>query len=643
MAVTPISLMRVSQNLRTFNLLESLRSTQTRLFGVQNQLATGLKFTTPSADPLAATAAGVVQRRLDTLGQVQTNLNAANATLGITEAAIQEAADLLREARGVASEAANSTPSGEERRSLALVVDSLLEQVIAVGNRTYLNEYLFAGHYAADSPFELTGDGVLYRGDEGRSYAIVEADLSQDAFTVSGKDLFSAVSERVQGALDLDPALTAATRISDLRGTTGNGIRLGQLAVSTGATSVVIDLTGADTVGDLVDKLNAELPAEVKASLTTRGINLNLSGSGGGTQFTVQDVGSGQMARDLGIFADTPRTAITGADLNPRLTLRTPLSALNGGAGLKLDAGITIRNGAQAATVGFSGVTTIEDVLNRLNGTETGVWARIRDDDTLEVLNRVSGADLSIEEHGGTTATKLGIRSMHFDTPLSELNDGRGIQTVAGDDLRIVTANGTVVDVDLDDLDIDESTTLRDVLSLLNTRGGGAFLASLPSSGNGIVIRDNTTGGNTLRIERLNLSPAIDGLGLNVMAADGELHGEDVNPVRVDGPLTALLELRDALRTDDEQAVTMAGERLERTLLNFQEVQGRMAAEARAMLQRSERMESEVTSAQVLLSNVQDVDLTEAIVRFQQLQTALEANLTTASRILGLSLLDVLP
>jgi len=39
---------------------------------------------------------------------------------------------------------------------------------------------------------------------------------------------------------------------------------------------------------------------------------------------------------------------------------------------------------------------------------------------------------------------------------------------------------------------------------------------------------------------------------------------------------------------------------------------------------------------------VRDVDMTDAIVRFQQLQTALQANLSTASQVLNLSLLDYL-
>ena len=65
-----------------------------------------------------------------------------------------------------------------------------------------------------------------------------------------------------------------------------------------------------------------------------------------------------------------------------------------------------------------------------------------------------------------------------------------------------------------------------------------------------------------------------------------------------------------------------------------------MAAQARAMETRNTRIDSEVTATRILLSDVRDMDVAEAVVRFQQLQTALQANLATASRVMNLSLLD---
>ncbi|MBU0640606.1 MAG: hypothetical protein KKB50_17225 [Planctomycetes bacterium] len=644
MAVNAINVARVSQNLRAFNLLQTTRQSQVGLFQVQNQLATGLRFVTPSQDPYRAAAVNTLDQRLELLGQVAGNLRDANAVLGVSEEAIQNAVDLMVEARALASEAASDTISTDERKALAVVIDSLIDRAVAVGNERYLDTYLFAGHYVDQAPFEMVEDGVLFRGDGNRLRTIADTDLSQDWFTLSGPELFQSVSERVQGIVDLDPAVTEQTRISDLRGTTGQGVRLGQIVVSDGTAQANIDLSGAATVGDVIDRLNAEMPASLEAVIDSPGLVVRPAGLlGAPLSITISDVSGGQAARDLGLATDGGSIAGATADLDPMLTPRTPLSALGGGGGLTLSGGITLRNGATSATVRFNGSETVEDVLNEINQAEVGVWARIASDGrTLEVVSRVSGADLYIEEEGGQTAALLGIRSLHAGTLLDELRDGRGMNTIAGNDVRITTADGTVVEIDLDELDLDSTTTLQDVVNLFNARGGGAITLALSSRGSGLVITDNTVGGGSLRIDRVNNSPAIDGLGLDVPASGDTLVGRNVNPIRVDGAFTALMELRQGLQEDDQRAITQAGERLEAALEQMQAVQGRMAAQARTMSERTERIESEVTAARILLSEARDTDIAEAMVRFQQLETALQANLTTASRTLRLSVMDAL-
>ena len=642
MAVIPVNIARVSQNLRTFNMLQTVRANHTQLFRVQNQLATGLKFVAPSDDPIGAAAASQLDRKLDTLSAVEANVREANAVLLETECAMHDAIDLMIEANTIALEAAGDMISADERKSLAVVADSIIGQLVAIGNRHHLDTFLFSGHFGDDLPFEAIGSGVLFRGDQGRMQALVDTDLTQEWFTISGQEFFGAVSQAVSGFADLDPALTTHTRVSDLNGANGSGVTLGRIVVSEGAEQVEIDLSGADTVGDLLDQLNAELPSTLRASISASGINIDSIGPGP-AEITINEVPGGRTASDLGIETDGIVGWITGRDLDPRLTERTTLADLNAGTGIDLSDGITIRSGNESVKVDFTDLKTVEQVLNAINGTGLGVWAQIADDGKrLNVVNRVSGADLSIEENGGPAATNLGIRSMYGGTTLASLNDGLGVQTLEGDDFRIVTADGSNIDIDLDELDVSSSATVQDVLDLINTRGGPAVTAALTSRGNGIVITDNTVGPGTIHIERLNLSPAIDGLGLDVSASGSTLVGRDVNPVKVNGTFTALVELRAAMNDNDTQAISAAGGRLETVLKQMQEAQGRAAAQARAMDGRSARIDSEVTATRILLSDVRDVDVAEAVVRFQQLQTALQANLVTASRVMSLSLLDYL-
>lgn len=637
MAIIPVNAVRVSNNLQTFNLLQSTRRTQLGIFGAQNQIATGLRFQVASQDPVGAGRVQSLERHTASLEQVQSNLNSVNATMTSVEGAMQEAMDLLTEAHNLTLESIGDNSSSVERQSLKTVVERILDQLTSVGNRQHLDQYLFAGEASGQRPFEWGNDGIEYRGDLGNARGIVDSSLAQDSFTVSGAAFFRAISPAVRGVVDLDPVVTPETRISDLRGATGRGVRLGTISLVEGGEQYSIDLTQAETVGDVLDRLNEQMPDTLVA--TTDGFGIQIGYAGSATPvFTVSDIGGGSVATDLGIHTNGGSGPQPAADLDPVLTLRTRITDLRTNIAPLLGEGVRIINGTRTRDIDLSQSTTIEDLLNTISASDAGVLARVAEDGrTIEVRNRISGSNLNIQELGGTLASALGIRSQAGATPLSQLNDGRGVETVPGDDIRIITASGVNVDVD-----IDGAGTLDDVILRINTAGGGAVTADLTPTGNGIRITDNTVGPGTLRAERLNVSPALDDLGLDVTASGNLLEGRDVNPIRVDGPFTALLELRDGLANDDRRAIEIAGQRLERVLDAMRQIQGQTASQAKKMQDRADRLENEISAARIMQSEAQDADLTEVITRFQQMQTALQANYAAASRVLDLSLMNYL-
>lgn len=631
MSVSPINVARVSQNLRAFNLLETVRGQQVNLFRTQNQLATGLKFQSPSEDVPGATATMLIDRQLDRIQQVQENLSIVNGTIASAEASMDQAVQLMQDARNVALEAASDTVEAEERTSLARVISSIVDEMIAIGNREYLGQYLFSGHRTDEAPFGYGLGGVEFRGDAGRRETIVDTDFAQDAFTISGQSFFGAVSPPITSQVDLNPLVTSQTRIADLRNPVGEPPEYSQVVVSDGVTQTQVDLSNAATVGDLVDQLNAQMPPTLTASLA--GGRIQIAGT---TTITVSEFGGGRTAQLLGIQSSVPAPSILGNDLNPVVTNRTQIDDLLQGSGLDLSGGITIVNGDTSANIDFSTAETVEDVLNLINGSEVGAWATLSDDGRhIDILNRVSGTDLRVQENGGSAAANLGIRTTTVNTPLSELNDGKGVFGRDGDDFTITTSDGT----DLT-FDVSPAETLQDVLDILNAGGGGLVTAELSTNGNGIVITDNTAGAGTMSVLAINQSPALVGLGLDVFATGNQLIGEDVNPVRVDSAFTTLLELQRGLEDNDRDAIGFATQRLDRTLENMLEIRGQMAASAKVMSDRVERLESTDTASRILRSDVAEADFTDAVVQFQQLQTALQANLQSSSAVLRLSLLD---
>ncbi len=188
-----------------------------------------------------------------------------------------------------------------------------------------------------------------------------------------------------------------------------------------------------------------------------------------------------------------------------------------GGSGIVFDkdSGLQIANGGQTTTINFSTAITIEDVLNTLNGAGVGLLAQINESGTgIDVRSRDSGADFAIGENGGTTATELGIRSFTVGTALADLNYGRGVNTVNGDDFSIHRKDGVNLAID-----ISSAVTIGDVLDAINNdaanTGSAKVVARLAAVGNGIeLVSDGPPGVEPLSVTPLNFSEAAQDLGL---------------------------------------------------------------------------------------------------------------------------------
>ncbi|MBI4580434.1 MAG: flagellar hook-associated protein FlgL [Planctomycetes bacterium] len=655
MAVTSINITRVSNNLQTMSLLESLRRNTLNLFLEKNRIASGNRFTSPSEDPVNAGKAVSLTEILERQEQILANIRHADSFLAATDSSIGEVNDLLTQAYSIASEMVNTTADDSQRTSMAELVQGIIDQLVTVGNRTYQGVQLFGGQRTTAPPFTQTTGGVEYVGDTGALTAHVDHGLNQ-TINLTGAELFGALSSRVSGFVDLNPVITDDTRLVDVSGAANVGVARGliRITLDSPATSFVVDLTQADTVGDVVDYINGAAAAagltvgvggdfDAAIGATRTGIDISI---GAGT-ISVAEVGQGVTARDLGLRA-TNAPGVNGVDLNARLTTSTTVASLFGGAGGSLGA-IQIANGNTIATIDLSGAATVGEILNRITGSHLNVEAQINAAGMgIDIVNRVSGARLSVGEAGGNTAEMLGIRSMHGGTALSALNDGAGVGIKTGQpDFRIAARDGSIVQVSLDG-----ARTIDDVLAAINTAASTAGVnvtASLATTGNGIRLVDGTVGSGTFRVEPMNASTAATDLGIyqSDTAGTGEIVGDDVNTVRTDSVFTALFDLFDALTATNpshiqEQQITQAAETIRRFMDQAIQLQGTVGARSKAMSTRLDMTESAVTASRALLSEVKDLDYTEAVTKFQQTQTALQGNLMTAPMLLQLSLLNFL-
>lgn len=643
MSYQPIQGMRVSSSMQTRMLLEQMRTNTLQLFSGQQQLATGLRLQVPSDDPAAAAQALRLSDVLERYNQLQRNVQYADRFNAATEAALTEVRDALNEARDIASDNAGSLVTSEEREAAAAVVDGLIQQVLAVANRQHEGTYLFAGQQLDRPPFLETSGGVLYQGDTNDLRFNLD-DNNTVAVGLRGDQVFGAISAEVRGWTPLTPRVDATTRLADLFGTTGEGIRRGSIVIDEagGAGAFAVDLAAASTLGDVVGAINnaaAAAGATISASLTTYGIQLT---DGAGLSFRVLEQGDGKTASDLGIARTAASTLpLAGQSVRPKLTGHTPVSWLRGGAGINTGSTLLLTNAGKTVNVDLSGAATLQDILNTFEATGLGVSAQINDAQTgIDVLSALSGSRLSIAENNGTLATSLGVLSFLSSTPLSALNDGQGVSTVNGTDLCITARNGDTFEVDLDGCQ-----TIGDVIGAINTAAGLAGVAvsaGTAAIGNGIRLLDATGGTDPLQVERANLSPAAGDLGLLKKVDADELIGDDVHTIAPQGIFSALADLRAALQANDTAGITRQGDRLGDLLSDLGGWQGRAGALGRTVASQKTRLEDAALSTKSLLSDVRDADYTEVVMRFTQAQTALQANLMTGSKLMQLSLLDFL-
>ncbi len=627
---------RVSNSLQAFSLLSHLRSNTLRVFREQQRIASGERLLSISDDPIAAEKITRLTKALEGQEQILRNLRHADGQLAAADAAITDIHDLLIEAARIASEQAGSLQGAEERASQAVIVDSIIQQLTSVGNRQYQSLYLFGGRQVDLPPFTDDYGRVTFRGDIGDRKTLVDPRLAQ-AYNLVASELFDLRDPLSGGYVAFNALLSTDTRLSDLNGAQGAGLRFGPIQVTDVGAGVTFttDFTGAETVGDVIARFNADSAAAgATLTMSISGTGLQIASAGGNIQ--IQDINNGTMAVDLGI-AGTFASPLAGSDVDRRITVTTNISDL--GPGFSLPNGVVITNGARSATVTFSGATTVGDLLNELNTADVGIRASISPDGQSFVIeNLIAGTPLLIGENGGTDAEKLGIRTLFDGTLLSSVNDNRGIHTVNGvDDLQITDANGIQFGVNLDN-----AVTIADVIAAINTASaaaGSSIVASRSPSGGALRIT-GAAGPGAITVDPANLSPVAQELGIRKTGTATLLDGDNLYTYRQPGVFSALYRLRDALLADDSSEITEAGGDIQALQQLVANVQGVVGARSRAMRDRLQQTEDAVISTTIVISDLRDVDLTEAITKFQAAQTALQSTILTGSQSLNRSLLE---
>lgn len=455
---------------------------------------------------------------------------------------------------------------------------------------------------------------------------------------------------------DLDPQLTATTSLRDILGTRASAVvpvigpnnDLVIKAVDNGAQyeGVEVQVVNSGTVAGnsataTFDQANNVLRIDINPSVTTA------------TAVITAVNATGLFTAELDTHLEAPNDGSGVFSL-------TAAGTLAGGSGINLDqtAGIQIVNGGQTHTITFEDAETVEDLLNKINGSSADALATISADGSgIDVRSRLSGASFQIGENGGTTATELGLRSFTRESLLGDLNYGRGVDITGGNDALVnepnfIAASSPHIDFTIErkdgttlDIDIRAAHTVGEVIDLINL-AAGETIAGLTAFGNGIEIVDSSVGPGDLTISRRQSFAAWD-LGLIPRGQDSasdpnRIVGVDANPLETKGVFNSLLRLGQALETSDLSAISRAVEMLDDDFQRLSFARSDLGARTRALQSFGERLENEDVQLRATLSADLDVDMVQAISDLQTRQANMEATLRLVGQLSQLTLLNFL-
>jgi len=649
--------------------LSNLQRTNLGLFGVSTQLSTGRAIARPSDDAVAAATIGELDLSLDRGAQRRGNLDIARGNLSVVDSTLGEISALTQEAVSIASTQISLGSSAAERESQANIIDAMLDSLFRLSNEQSISGYIFGGTRPGTQPVQEAGSGFRFVGESGG----LTPDLGLGdsvPVTLGASNAVGALSARVSGTADLDPGLTLDTRVSDLRGASGLGVDLGSVEmIIDGTDAVTMDFSDADTVEDIVEKIEQEIGAieesESKTVLTPAGVTLE-GGSiriepAAGSTVEFRPVTGDTTAADLGLAkASGPFTTgdALSEDLDPRLTKRTPIAALQG---LTSDLGtVIVSNNGNTVEVDLSEAETISDIESALESASLGVRVDVASNgSSLEIVSEVaagSGRALSISDADDDTqtATALGVRSLQGSTRIADFNFGRGVEVLedgATPDLNIdfeisIDGGATVVPIDLRSTDLG---TVDTVIEAINTQLEDAGVpetqlrAGLVDGQNGIALLQDPALAGEVDVLQRNNSPAGRQLGLLDGTFDdttGEYVGADRAQARVDNLFSHLIDLRDALRANDRFGIELAAEDIERSADRVVDSRALVGGLMQRVEDETRREEDRMLLDERVRSQLRDTDFASAASELSQLQTQLEASLRTAGVSTQLSLLD---
>ena len=168
--------MRVTQGLEQSQFLAALDQLESNISTTQNQISSGLSFTTASQNPVAAGLVTNYNQALAQSQQYDTNSNSAQSSLHTEDTALTQVQNALQSLRDLALEANNATETSQDRSAIAAQATQIQSSLLSLANtQDGSGNYIFGGYSTQAQPFSLSATGAKYSGDQGQRQVQIAA------------------------------------------------------------------------------------------------------------------------------------------------------------------------------------------------------------------------------------------------------------------------------------------------------------------------------------------------------------------------------------------------------------------------------------------------------------------------------------
>jgi len=205
--------MRVTNKLIADTVTSNLLKKTENLLETQNMIASGKRINKPSDDPHGIAKVMDYRKTLASIDQYAKNISHGKSRLYITDTTLDSVNNLLVRATELAVQMASDTYNEANRKEAAEEVKNIRGQMIQLANTRIGNDYLFAGHETASTPFSSDG---TYNGDDGEIRLIIGNNIdirinaTGEEIFQSDVDIFQVLTALEQGLEDNDAAAISA-------------------------------------------------------------------------------------------------------------------------------------------------------------------------------------------------------------------------------------------------------------------------------------------------------------------------------------------------------------------------------------------------------------------------------------------------